>query len=117
MTQRVIFRELVWNVPDYEWSEDEHIVSIVNFDLEIDGLWNGGLSARILQPADSPCETAQLKISCPTNYDGPFDFEAFREAAASYYREACREGFEGEHTLWSRPVEFELHEVFRSVRG
>lgn len=107
---RVIFRELVRDVQDYEWNEDGHIVSIVDFDIEENGLMNRGLSARILQPADSPCETARLEISRPTNYDGPLDFEAFREAAASYYREACREGM---HKTWSRMAEFELHPLFR----
>lgn len=106
---RVIFKELEWDVQDYEWSEDGHVVSIVNFDLEENGLMNRGLSARILQPVDSPCETAHLEISHPTNYDGPLDFDAFSDAASSYYREACREGMQ---KTWSRIVEYELHPVF-----
>lgn len=106
---RVIFKELFWNVQDYEWSGDGHIVSIANFDLEENGLLNRGLSVRILQPAGSPCESAPLEIAHPTNYDGPLDFEAFREAAMAYYREACSEGM---RKIWRRPVEFELHPVF-----
>ncbi|MBY0579975.1 MAG: hypothetical protein K2P57_13150 [Burkholderiales bacterium] len=105
MIARAIFRELIWNVQDYEWNENEHIVSIVNFDLDADGMLNKGLSARILQPVD---ETAPLEISYPTNYDGLLDFAAFREAAASYYRVACKEGMTGRNRLWSRSVEYGL---------
>jgi hypothetical protein len=108
MTTRVIFREIVWNVQDYEWSENEHVVSIVNFDLEVDGLWHRGLSARILQPADIPCETAPLDVSRPTNYDGPLDFDVLREAVVSYHSEACREKAAGSNRVWSRNVEYEL---------
>jgi|GEM_PF-3764472 len=103
---RVIFREIEWRAQDYEWSEGGHIVSILNFDLKENGALNTGLSARILQPEEAPCGSALLEISRPTNYDGPFDFEAFREAATAYYREACREGMSG---IWSRVVEVELH--------
>ena len=103
---RVIFRKIEWRVQDYEWSEHGHIVSILSFDLEEDGMLNTGLSARILQPENSPCESVFPEISRPTNYDGPLDFEAFREAATAYYQEACREGMSG---TWSRIVEFELY--------
>ena len=98
---RVIFRSIELDVQDYEWSEDEHVVSIVDFDLEENGLMNRGLSARIVQPEGAP-----LMISSPTNYDGPLDLQAFRTAAAAYYREARREGARGK---WARSVEYELH--------
>ncbi len=109
---RVIFRELKWNVQDYEWSEEEHVVSIASFDVEENGLLNTGCSVRILQPLDASCETARLEISHPVHYDGELDFEAFREAATLYYREACREGMQ---KTWKRMVEFELHPVFRKA--
>lgn len=103
---RVIFRSIELDVQDYEWSEDDHVVSIVDFDLEEGGLMNRGLSARIIRQQNVPCETASLEISSPTNYDGPLDLASFREAAASYYREACREGVKGK---WARSAEYELH--------
>ncbi|HQT25647.1 MAG TPA: hypothetical protein PLK99_03510, partial [Burkholderiales bacterium] len=89
-----------------------HVVSIVSFDLEENGLMNIGCSVRIMQPLDAPCESAQLEISHPVNYAGPLDFEAFTEAVTCYYREACREGMQ---KTWRRMVEFELHPVFRKA--
>jgi hypothetical protein len=103
---RVIFRSIELDVQDYEWSEDDHVVSIIDFDLEENGLMNRGLSARIMQPRGAPCDTNRLEISNPTNYGGPLDPAAFREAVASYYREACRERAKG---TWARSVEYELH--------
>lgn len=108
---RVIFRSIELDAQDYEWSEDDHVVSIVDFDLEEEGLMNRGLSARILRPESFPCEAASLEISGPTNYDGPLDLASFREAVASYYREACRERAKGK---WERTVEYELHPLLRS---
>ncbi len=98
---RVIFKSIELDVQDYEWSEDDHVVSIVDFDLEENGLMNRGLSARIIQHVGAP-----LDISSPTNYDGPIDLQAFRAAAACYYLEACGEGAKGK---WARSVEYELH--------
>ena len=109
---RLIFNELSWDVQDYEWDDSGHVVSIANLDLEEEGLLNRGLSVRIIQPAGAPCDTAPLEIAYPTNYDGPLDFDSFREAVESYYREACREGMQKN---WRRMVEFELHPVFRRI--
>ncbi len=109
MEETIVFHELVRKVQDYEWSEMEHEVSLVNFDLENHGMWHLGLSARILQPLGACCSIAPLEISHPTNYDGMLDFEAFREAATDYYRAACREGVSGEHESWRREVAYRLH--------
>ncbi len=108
MEETIVFHELVRKVQDYEWSEVEHEVSLVRFDLENHGMRHLGLSARILQPLGGCCATAHLEISRPSNYDGALDFEAFREAASDYYRVACSEGVSGEHESWRREVAYRL---------
>ena len=101
---RLIFRELIWNAHDYEWSEEGHAVSIANFDFESHGLMHRGLSARILQPEGEP--DAPPRIFGPSNYDGEIDLEAFRLAAADYYLKAARAGLRGDHAVWAKEVEY-----------
>jgi hypothetical protein len=82
---KVLFRELIQDSQEYG-SNDEHMISRVFFDLEIDGVRHEGLYANVKQAVGSSFESAPLEVSSPTNYKGPFNFEAFRDAVEGYYR-------------------------------
>jgi len=82
---KVLFRELIQDSQDYG-SDDEHMVSRVFFDLEIDGKKYKGIYADVKQPVGSSFESAPLEVSIPENYKGPFNFEAFRNVVEQYYR-------------------------------
>lgn len=82
---KVLFRELIQDSQEYG-SNDEHMVSRVFFDLEIDGVKHEGLYAKIKQAVGSSFESAPLEVSSPANYKGPFNFDAFRDVVERYYR-------------------------------
>ena len=82
---KVNFREVIQDSQDYG-SDDEHMVSRVFFDLEIDGQVHKGLYADIKQTVGSSFEKDPIEVSAPVGYDGPLDWEAFRDAVESYYR-------------------------------
>ena len=67
-------------------SDDEHMVSRIFFNLEIDKTKYPNLYADIKQTVGSSYESGPLEVSPPHGYDGPFNFEAFREAVEQRYR-------------------------------
>jgi hypothetical protein len=73
---RVTFYKCIQDSQDYG-SNDEHMVSRVFFFLEIDEK-RLDLHADIKQTVGSSFETE--------NYKGPFNYDAFRDAAEKYYR-------------------------------
>ena len=67
-------------------SDDEHMVSRVLFDMEIDGTKYQGLHCDVKQIVGSSFETAPLEVSAPAGYKGPFNHEAFQQIVEHYYR-------------------------------
>jgi hypothetical protein len=82
---KISFRELIQDSQDYG-SDDEHMVSRVFFDFEIEGSVHSNLYADVKQPVGSSFETAPLEVSRPSDYKGPFNWQCFRDAVEQYYR-------------------------------
>lgn len=85
MQATVIFRQCVTDSQEFG-STDEHMVSRVFFDLAIGGKTYTGLYADIKQTVGSDYATADLEVSAPRGYGGPFNHIAFRAAAERFYR-------------------------------
>jgi len=84
-TATLHLKELIQDSQDYG-SDDEHMVSRVFFDLEVDGVRHEGLYADVKQPVGSSFESDNLEVSKPVGYKGPFNYEAFRAVVEEYYR-------------------------------
>jgi hypothetical protein len=67
-------------------SDDEHMVSRIFFNLEIDGAKYPNLYADIKQTVGADFESGPMEVSHPHGYKGPFNFEAFRKAVEECYR-------------------------------
>jgi len=93
-TARLLLHKLIQDSQDYG-SDDEHMVSRVFFDLEIDGKNHPGLYADIKQPVGSSFESSPLEVSSPANYKGPFNYDAFRNIVEHYYRSLVGAGGSG----------------------
>jgi hypothetical protein len=91
---QVTFQRLIQDSQDYG-SDDEHMVSRVFFDLEVEGQQYSGLYADIKQPVGASFESDPLEVSKPSGYEGPFNYEAFRDAAETYYRGIVGRGGHG----------------------
>lgn len=84
-TAKLQLHKLIQDSQDFG-SDDEHMISRVFFDLEIDGKKFEGLYANIKQMVGSSFESAPLEVSSPANYKGPFNYDAFRNIVEDYYR-------------------------------
>jgi len=82
---KIKLQRLVQDSQEYG-SNDEHMVSRVFFDLEIDGTKYQGLHCDVKQMVGSSFETAPLEVSSPTGYKGPFNHQAFQQIVEHYYR-------------------------------
>jgi hypothetical protein len=82
---KIKLQRLVQDSQEYG-SDDEHMVSRVFFDLEIDGTKYQGLHCNVKQTVGSSFETAPLEVSAPTGYKGPFNHQAFQQIIEQYYR-------------------------------
>jgi hypothetical protein len=81
---QIMFHKLIQDSQDYG-SNDEHMVSRVFFDMKIeDKVYTD--YANIKQPIGSNYEATPLEISKPINYNGPFNYQAFRDITEKYYR-------------------------------
>ena len=72
-------------------STDEHMVSRLFFNLEVNGRAFTGFHCNVKQIVGAQYESdSPLEIGLPagTSYRGPFNYEAFRAEAERYYREA-----------------------------
>jgi len=67
-------------------SDDEHMVSRVFFDLDIEDHSYPGLHVDVKQTVGSSFETAPLEVSAPVGYRGPMNHDALRQAVEGYYR-------------------------------
>jgi len=85
MEAKVTFRKCVQDSQEYG-SDDEHMVSRVFFDMQIGGTIHKNLYTDVKQPVGGNFETTPLEVSWPKGYEGPFNYDAFREAVERYYR-------------------------------
>ena len=72
-------------------STDEHMVSRLFFNLEVDGHAFTGFHCDVKQVVGAPYESeSPPEVGPPagSSYHGPFNDEAFRVEAERYYREA-----------------------------
>ncbi|MFH2012745.1 MAG: hypothetical protein ABIJ37_08625 [Pseudomonadota bacterium] len=84
-TAKVVFKKCIQDSQEYG-SDDEHMVSRVFFDLSVKNIKFENLYSDIKQTVGSNYESAPLEIGMPQDYIGPFNYEAFRDAAENYYR-------------------------------
>lgn len=84
---RVRFHGCIQDSQEYG-SDDEHMISRVFFDMEVDGQEYDGLHVDVKQTVGSSYETGPLEVGSPkgTKYTGPFDHQVFSEAVEKYYR-------------------------------
>ena len=86
MTQaKIHLQRLVQDSQEYG-SNDEHMVSRVFFDLEVDGTQHKNLYCDVKQIVGSSFETAPLEVSKPVGYKGAFNHDAFQNIIEQYYR-------------------------------
>ena len=93
-TAKLSLNKLIQDSQDYG-SNDEHMVSRVFFDIEIEGTKHEGIYADIKQPIGSSFESSPLEVSSPANYRGAFNYEAFRSIVEQYYRSLVGAGGSG----------------------
>lgn len=99
-TGKITLQKLILDSQDYG-SNDEHMISRVFFDFELDGHKYEGLHADIKQTVGSSFEHAPLEVSKPVNYKGPFNFEAFHNIVEQYYRSLVGQSGSGIHVTGS----------------
>lgn len=68
-------------------SDDEHMTSVITFTLAIRDEFFEDLTVQVKQTVGSDFNTAPLEVSAPEGYDGPINFNAFRDEVEIYYRE------------------------------
>ena len=76
-------------------SDDEHMVSRIFFDLEVDGTIHKGLFVNVKQTIGSSFEKGSIEVSRPVGYQGLWDHEAFSTFAQQYYRSLVGPGGSG----------------------
>jgi len=81
---KIKLRRLVQDSQEYG-SDDEHMVSRVFFDVEIEGKKYQGLHCDVKQIVGSSFESAPLEVSAPAGYKGPFNHQAFQKIIENYY--------------------------------
>lgn len=119
---KVTFKKCIQDSQEYG-SNDEHMVSRVFFDLEIDGKRYENLYANIKQVVGGDFEKDPLEIGIPENYKGPLNYQAFRDAVEDYYRSLVGSKGHGIHIeggsnirmydnrfIITKVVEFEIRE-------
>jgi len=82
---KVKLQRLVQDSQEYG-SDDDHTVSRVFFDPEMDGKKYQGLHCDVKQIVGSSFETEPLEVSAPGGYKGPFNHQAFQKIIEHYYR-------------------------------
>jgi len=80
---KISFQRCVQDSQEYG-SNDEHMVSRVFFNMEVDGATKRDFSVDVKQVVGGDYETTPLEVSVPENYKGPY--EPFRQAVENYYR-------------------------------
>lgn len=73
--------------------DNEHMISHLHFDLNIDGKVYPRLHAVIKQTVGTDYRNGMLEVSKPVGYNGPFNFEAFSKEAEEYYKKQHQSAF------------------------
>jgi hypothetical protein len=76
-------------------SDDEHMVSRLFFDVEVDGQRTPGLWVDVKQPVGADYERDPIEVGRPLGYKGPMNYNEFRAAAEDYYRQMVGSGARG----------------------
>ncbi|MCX6641743.1 MAG: hypothetical protein NTW14_14855 [bacterium] len=82
---KINFREMIQDSQDYG-SNEEHMISRVFFDLEVEGRIQRGLYADVKQPFGSKFEEYPLEVYTQPEYRKLMNYSAFRDAVEKYYR-------------------------------
>jgi hypothetical protein len=83
-TAKIKFYKCIQDSQDYG-SDNEHMVSRLFFTFELfDKKFD--LHVDIKQAVGITYETGPIEVGTPEGYKGPFNYEAFRNAAEKYYR-------------------------------
>jgi hypothetical protein len=85
MIAKVIFHRCIQDSQDFG-SDNEHMVSRIFLTLEINGQRYENLHADIKQPVGSSYEFDPIEVYPLKGYQGPLNYEAFRNAVEKYYR-------------------------------
>jgi len=109
-TGKITLQKLIQDSQDYG-STEEHMISRVFFDFELDGHTYEGLYADIKQTVGSSFENASLEVSKPMNYKGPFNYEAFHQIVEQYYRSLVGQSGSGIHTTAGTNIRMR-HNIF-----
>lgn len=81
------FTDCIQDSQDYG-SDDEHMVSRVFFDLDLDGHQYPRLHVDVKQVVGSRFDTGDnIEVGTPKGYSGPFNYTPFREAVERFFRE------------------------------
>ncbi|MDO9532966.1 MAG: hypothetical protein Q7O12_12665 [Deltaproteobacteria bacterium] len=83
-TAKITFYKCIQDSQDYG-SDDEHMVSRVFFTFEV-GDKKYDLYADIKQTVGANYEEGAIEVMRPAGYEGPFNYQVFRDAAEKYYR-------------------------------
>lgn len=84
-TAKVTFKKCIQDSQEYG-SDDEHMVSRIFFDVDIDGEKYEELCVDVKQTVGSDFETSPLEVGIPKDYQGALNYQAFRQAVEAYYR-------------------------------
>lgn len=92
----VTFRKCIQDSQEFG-SDDEHMVSRIFFDLDLNDQVYRDLYVDAKQTVGGNFEDTPLEISAPRGYTGPFNHQAFRDAVETYYRSLVGSGGRGIH--------------------
>ena len=83
-TATIRFKELIQDSQNYG-SDDEHMVSRVFFDLQVDDKRYPGAHANVRQKVGAGASDP-IEVSPPAGYAGPFDLRKFQIEVENYFR-------------------------------
>lgn len=89
MLAQIRFKEMIQDAQNYASfdADDDHMVSKIIFDLEVDGSEYPNMVVEVSQPYGTRYETEPLEVGRPTGpYDGSWNHNAFSEHCERYYR-------------------------------
>jgi hypothetical protein len=81
---RITFHKLIQDSQELG-SDNEFMVSRLFFSVETDGAVYGNLCVNLKQTVGSDYMEENIEVGPPIGYNGPFNHEAFAEAARKYY--------------------------------
>ena len=87
---QINFHKIILDSQNYANSQgnEDHMVSIIHFDLEVNGSKYEDLTVEILQPYGTNFESDPIEVDKPIGYSGPWNHNAFSDLCEHYCREA-----------------------------